>query len=170
MGQTDPGVSAPQQTYIPPPSPVYLQPQVQPPPPPPVYIQPQVQPQTPPIRQQQTDVRPPQVQSQMQQQLQPQTQPPSTSVYGYTTRPPQQGATTRPPEQGVSMGMTGTRTDQVSKPPCRCIRQEKYWWASDGRHKTCCPNPQQKRCIATKCEQRTKCLEWGPPGCVRYVR
>ncbi len=201
LGQTDPGVSAPQQTYIPPPSPAYLQPQVQPPPPHPVYIQPQIQPQTPPIRQQQTyvrppqvqsqtqqqlqpqtqpqtppirqqqtDVRPPQVQSQMQQQLQPQTQPPSTSVYGYTTRPPQQGATTRPPEQGVSMGMTGTRTDQVSKPPCRCIRQERYWWASDGRHKTCCPNPQQKRCIATKCEQRTKCLEWGPPGCVRYVR
>jgi hypothetical protein len=91
-----------------------------------------------------------------------QSPPPETEV-----RSPQQGVSTRPPQQGVSTGVKDTRSNQVIKPPCRCLKQVKYWFASDGRHNTCCPNPEQKRCIGTKCEQRTRCLQWGPPGCVR---
>lgn len=88
--------------------------------------------------------------------------PPQTDV-----RPPQQGVTTRPPQQGTSTGVKDAGSNQVVKPPCRCLKQVKYWFASDGRHNTCCPNPEQKRCIGTKCELKTKCLQWGPPGCVR---
>jgi hypothetical protein len=187
LGPTDPGTSirqpnegviitTPPTIYLPPPAPLYTPPPVQTyrPPirhtqPPQIYVRPpqvQMQTEAPPIRTAQppqTYVRPPQVQTQRP----PQVQTPSTSVSGYTTRPPQQGVTTRPPQQGVSTSVQGTRTNQVNKPPCRCLKQETYWHASDGRHKTCCPNPQQKRCIATKCEQRTRCLQWGPPGCVR---
>jgi hypothetical protein len=170
LGPADPGVSirppdqgviitTPPTTYLPPPAPLYI--------PPPVYV-----PVKPPVRTTQppqTYVRPPQVQTQTEAPPIRYTQPPQTYVRPpqVQTQTPQQGASTRPPQEGVSTGVEGTRTNQVNKPPCRCLRQEKYWYASDGRHKTCCPNPQQKRCIATKCEQRTRCLQWGPPGCVR---
>jgi hypothetical protein len=165
IGSTPPDVYIPPPAYVPlpPPAPVYVPPPavhpVQPPPP-------QVHTQKPPIRS--YPPKPPQVHPEKPPVRGYTTSPPQRPPQqGVTTRPPQQGVTSRPPQEGVSTGWRGTRTSQINKPRCRCLKQETYWHASDGRHRTCCPNPQQKRCIATTCVQKTRCLKWGPPGCVR---